>query len=368
MRAVRAVARREWLQKHATPSSSGGDFHWHPAAVAPALRAEIAEQARGCAAWARLGPGRVVWAVGFEAIAPADGRRYPGLVVTVVEGDASAAALLAAVPAIAAAPWDSLGAEIVEVEAVEPEPLAAPAASAVAALAPDEAGAAAAALRTGEAMACASVGVATPGALASLDAWIDVATRARVRDVAIRIGAPAPAAAIDHYAGQAWRAAADDAAGARRVWRAAAGLAARDGLEPAAFFDELAALAAAWHGAGELDAWLSGTGAIGDAERAAAAARGAALIGDDAGRLWNRVVHAWGRGCFAAPVGDRLAAALARRILADHLIALERAASPLRYWRRLRWEALVPRDARAQLEDGVRARIPTLVGAGGGRG
>src|SRR5438045_1251908 len=123
---MRARVRHEWLQKHATPSSASGDFHWHPAAVDGDLRAEIAERARGCAAWARLAPGRVVWATGFDEIAPADGRRYPGLVVTVIESIdaiASAAALLAAVPAIASRPWAGEPEMAIDVEIVEPPAL-----------------------------------------------------------------------------------------------------------------------------------------------------------------------------------------------------------------------------------------------------
>ena len=358
---MRARVRHEWLQKHATPSSSGADFHWHPAVVGGELRAEIAERARGCAAWARLAPGRVVWARAFDEIAPADARRYVGLAVSVIEADgASAAGLLAAVPAIAARPFDD-GAGLVaeeEIEIVEPEPLSCEHGDVLAA---GEAGGAAAALRTGEPMVCELVDAATPRALAALDTWIDADVRARVRDVAIRIGAPAPAAALDHYAGQAWRAALRDPARARRVWRAAHALAVHDGVAADAMFDELAALAAAWDRADELDAWLARTGVLDDGARASAAARGVPIAGTDAGWLWNRVVHAWGRGCFGAPIGDRIAGALARRILADHLIALERDAQPLRYWRRLRWEALLPRDRRAPLEDAVRARIPSLV-------
>jgi hypothetical protein len=366
---MRARVRHEWLQKHATPSSASGDFHWHPAIVDGDLRAEIAERARGCAAWARLAPGRVVWATGFDEIAPADGRRYPGLVVTVIESIdaiASAAALLAAVPAIAARPWaserEAASGDDLVVEVVEPPPLASGAAF-VSRWSADEAGAAAGALRTAEPMACAAIDEATPRALATLDTWIDDDLRACVRDVAIVRGAAAAAAALDHYAGRAWCAV--DAVGARRVWRSALALATREGVAAEALFDDLAALAAAWDRAGDLDAWLVRAGVIGGAERDAAAARGLALVGDDAGWLWNRIVHAWGRGCFAPAVTERLAGTLARRILADHLIALERDAQPLRYWRRLRWEALLPRERRDHLAAGVRARIPSLVDARG---
>jgi hypothetical protein len=362
---MRARVRHEWLQKHATPSSASGDFHWHPGAVDGELRVEIAERARGCAAWARLAPGRAVWARGFDQVAPADGRRYAGFVVSVIEGAASlsGAALLAALPSIDAAPFGGVPVEV-EIEVAELGALA----SSSAVFDEDEAGAAAGALRTGEPIAIAAVSADTPRALATLDTWIDASVRARVRDLAIRIGATAPAAALDHYAGQAWRACARDPARARRVWRVALALAAHDGIEPVAFFDELAALAGAWEGASSLDAWLARAGVIDDAARAGAIARGIAIDGADAGWLWNRVVHAWGRGCFAPAAGDRIAGALARRILADHLIALEHDAQPLRYWRRLRWEAMLPRDRRAPLEDGVRARIPSLLAPGGVRG
>jgi len=371
---MRARIGHEWLQKHATPSSASGDFHWHPAVVDGSLRAEIAERARGCAAWARLAPGRVVWATSFEAIAPADGRRYPGLVVSVIEGDASAAALLHAVPVIAAQPWSGDGGSdrasaIVDhdvdvdhdVEVAELEPMAG--APSDASWSPDEAAAAAAVLRAGGTMACASLEGATR-ALATLDTWCDDDARTSVREIAIVRGAPAAVSALDHYAGQAWRA--RELGAARRVWRAAQALASDEGVAIAAWYDELAELVAAWDRADDLDRWLTRAGVIGERDRAAAGARGAAIAGDDAGWLWNKVVHAWGRGCFDAAATERIASTLARRILADHLIALERAASPLRYWRRLRWEALLPRERREHMSERVRARIPALVG--GARG
>ncbi|HTJ43991.1 MAG TPA: hypothetical protein VL463_17920 [Kofleriaceae bacterium] len=349
--------RHAWLQKHATPSSASGDFHWHPSSSGDP---EIAERARGCLAFARLAPGRVVWARSFDEIAPADGRRYAGLVVSVIEGDASAAALLASVPWIEA-PYAGAASVEEDVEIAEPGPL-----SSSAFLSAEVAGAAAHALRCGDAFACESIEPSIARALATLDTWIDPSVRARTRDVSIKIGAPAAAPALDHYAGAAWRACASDPARARRVWRAALALAQHDGLSAETLFDELAALVDAWDRAADLDAWLARTGVIDDAARAACVARGVALSGDDAGWLWNKVVHAWGRGCFETRASDRIAGALARRILADHLIALERDAPPLRYWRRLRWEAMLPADRRAPLEAGVRARIGSLIG--GARG
>jgi len=89
-----SVIRHAWLQKHATPVTSGGEFHWYPASDATP---ELVERSRGVtppAVMWELGPGRVVWTQVFAATAPSDNRRYVGLVASTVEGPGSAADLL----------------------------------------------------------------------------------------------------------------------------------------------------------------------------------------------------------------------------------------------------------------------------------
>jgi hypothetical protein len=105
------VNRHAWLQKHPTPLATRGEFHWYPAAPEPAdreLRASFVERVRGieppAVLW-QLEAGRVAWGQVFSAIAPTDGRRYVGLVLSIIEGDGLPADLLAMLVPPAAAPW-----------------------------------------------------------------------------------------------------------------------------------------------------------------------------------------------------------------------------------------------------------------------
>jgi hypothetical protein len=102
--------RHAWLQKHPSPVAAGGEFHWYPREGDRELRTQIVERMRGleppAVLW-ELAPGRIVWARAFAAIAPIDGRRYVGLVMTVAEGLANPCDLLCALDVPAAAPWTS---------------------------------------------------------------------------------------------------------------------------------------------------------------------------------------------------------------------------------------------------------------------
>jgi len=102
--------RHAWLQKHPSPLTSAGEFHWYPEA-GPGdreLRAGLVERVRGieppAVLW-QLERGRVAWGQVFAATAPLDGRRYVGMVLSVVEGDRPAGDLLAALAPPPAAPW-----------------------------------------------------------------------------------------------------------------------------------------------------------------------------------------------------------------------------------------------------------------------
>jgi hypothetical protein len=105
-----AVNRHAWLQKHPSPLTSGGEFHWYPAGHADdrELRAGFVERVRGieppAVLW-QIERGRVAWGQVFSATAPLDGRRYVGLVLSVVEGDLPAGDLLAMLAPPPAAPW-----------------------------------------------------------------------------------------------------------------------------------------------------------------------------------------------------------------------------------------------------------------------
>ena len=93
--------RHAWLQKHPSPLTSGGEFHWYPDVPQVGdreLRAGFVERVRGieppAVLW-QLERGRVAWGQVFSATAPLDGRRYVGLVLSVVEGHRSTGDLLA---------------------------------------------------------------------------------------------------------------------------------------------------------------------------------------------------------------------------------------------------------------------------------
>jgi len=112
--------RHAWLQKHPSPQAARGEFHWYPEALDAGhrehreLRAGFVERVRGveppAVLW-RLEPGRVAWGQVFAAVAPLDGRRYIGLVLSVVEDDRPEAELLAMLLPPPAAPWthESIG-------------------------------------------------------------------------------------------------------------------------------------------------------------------------------------------------------------------------------------------------------------------
>ena len=109
--------RHAWLQKHPSPLATGGEFHWYPDAGDRELRGGFVERVRGieppAVLW-QLERGRVAWGQVFSAIAPLDGRRYVGLVLSVVEGDGPVAALLATLAPPPATPWSDVAASPTE--------------------------------------------------------------------------------------------------------------------------------------------------------------------------------------------------------------------------------------------------------------
>ena len=84
----------------------------------------------------------------------------------------------------------------------------------------------------------------------------------------------------------------------------------------------------------------------------------------DAGWLWARVVHYWGRGLLTGDDLDRrLGRLLARRVVADHLFHLdapEQRALPMRYVHRARRESLVTRAHADRLLAHVAAEVPEV--------
>jgi len=107
------VNRHAWLQKHPSPLTSGGEFHWFPEGLAAddrELRAGFVERVRGveppAVLW-QIERGRVAWGQVFSATAPLDGRRYVGLVLSVVDGDRATGDLIAMLEPPPAAPWQA---------------------------------------------------------------------------------------------------------------------------------------------------------------------------------------------------------------------------------------------------------------------
>jgi hypothetical protein len=147
-------------------------------------------------------------------------------------------------------------------------------------------------------------------------------------------------------------------------------LAAAERLELPALFEELTQLSAAWERAGDLVAYLAQFGTLTAAELSACDARAPApLLApsiSDAGRLWNRLLNYWGRG-FLGPqrrddLGERLARVLARRIVVDHLLALDAPgqADPERYLSRLRFETVLRERHAKMLRAAVCRLLPSL--------
>ena len=308
--------RHAWLQKHATPVASDGEFHWYPPSDAAP---ELVERSRGvtppAVLW-ELAPGRVVWAQAFAATAPIDARRYVGFVVSIVEGDGTAAELLHRLVAPPAQPWGASQAPIAEAGIAT---IAAPVARAL--------------LDGGT----AAVGDPTAPDLPQLVASLEQLAPERVAMTPRRgmFTAGAAIAPVDHVADlmlRAWNGDERALAG----WRLLAELAqVQDrGLDSV-----------------ELDGDRAIAAALSEDERE--------LIGDT--RDFVRVLHLWGRGRLdrspaAASLAARLSDALASRVLASYL-AGDDGRVPVAS---ARWYALLPAARRLTLLTTAIARAPSL--------
>jgi hypothetical protein len=216
-----------------------------------------------------------------------------------------------------------------------------------------------------------------PRLFAQLLSWLP--DKERLAPRSIRITARAASAAkrppaqqnLVHYLAAAWLysgAHGGDPLLANRAWRLVLDLARTSDLPLTRLFEELTALASHWDKSERLAAHLERTGLLDkatlrecDAKAPAPLIAGAA----DAGRLWNRILHYWGRG-FLAPGRERFARAaaktLAMRIAADHLFAIDDSGGgdPYRYLRRLRYESILTRARVEELSLEVRRAIPSL--------
>lgn len=328
-----SALRHAWLQKHPTPAAARGEFHWYPADGDRELRTTLVERMRGVDAPAVLwhvAPGRVCWAQVFAATAPTDGRRYTGLVLSVVErAGVAPAQLLAELALPPAAPYDAAHAD-------QASAGGAAGTTAGAQLVVDA--------RIARALlAGGDVPVGDPAAaelarrVAALEGWVPREIAATARAGIWRAGAVA--AAPDVVAGLL-AAACHGRGRARRAWAVLCELAAARGAG-------LDATAAAIAAAPVVAAGLS------SAERAAAGP-----VRDVAALL-----HAWGRGRIdgAGDLPARLADAVALRGLA--LLAADRDPGPA--LAAARWHALLPAARRTALFEHIASRSGSLLAEGG---
>lgn len=327
------MIRHAWLQKHPSPLTSGGEFHWYPEASRTGdreLRAGFVERVRGieppAVLW-QLERGRVAWGQVFSATAPLDGRRYVGLVLSLAEGNRSMCDLLAMLAPPPAAPWsdaratESRGRELAvqELTAVRRE-------------ARGEVAAVARALVSGGAARVDDP--ESPG----LPAWIASIERILPEPARPRCGVWCTTAAtsgpdrVAELAATAWR---EPASRQARAWTLLCELAAARGES--------------------LDQVGAALEAI-DAGAALSAEERAVAPGDVVD-----VLHAWGRGRLdRSPGADtltaRLADLVALRVLA-RLAAGDDAGAAIA---EARWYALVPALRRSALLDAVARRTASL--------
>lgn len=327
--------RHAWLQKHPSPLTSGGEFHWFPegrAADDRELRAGFVERVRGieppAVLW-QIERGRVAWGQVFSATAPIDGRRYVGLVLSVVEGHRATGDLLAMLEPPPAAPWqvglatETRGRELAvqELAAVRREPCG------------DVAGVVRALISGGTARVDDPDSARLPAWIASIERILpDPGSKPRCG-----VWSPATAAAahdrVAELAAAAWRAPASRQA---RAWTLLCELAAARGES----LDQVgAALAAIDVGA-----------ALTAEERALV---GPCQVVD--------VLHAWGRGRLdRSPAVDSLAARLADLVALRVLARLADGEDAGAAIAEARWYALVPEVRRAALLTAVARRTASL--------
>ena len=324
--------RHAWLQKHPSPLATGGEFHWYPEVGDRELRAGFVERVRGieppAVLW-QLERGRVAWGQVFSATAPIDGRRYVGLVLTVVEGERPIADLLAAVAPPPAEPWSDASA----VESRDRDL----AVQELAALRRTSCGDAA-----GVARALMSGGVAKVEDPTSRDLppWIASIERVlpepggKPRHGVWSTSASGVSDRVAELAAAAWR---EPASRAARAWALLCELAVARGES----VDQVGVA---------LDA-LDAGGVLTAAERARVAR---CETGVD-------VLHAWGRGRLdrspaAGTLAGRLADLVALRVLAQLAAGDEPGAAIAE----ARWYALVPAARRTQLLTAVARRTASL--------
>ena len=339
---MRVILRQAWQQKHPSPSHAGWDFHWHPRELPGAAQA-IAQAREGTIACWSIGPRYVVWLRAFEAVAPAEQRRYVGWAGCAAEVDdpAFVPMALAHMKLPEARPFAA--GDVAREEKIEIKVRELPASRA-------DAGVARAAWAGGEVAVAIPHDDNLPALFGSVLAWLPPAERAKCGAFGTHAAALASESErnLVHYLHRAWQ------NGARRSWRLVLELAAAERMTLAELFEELTRLTTAWESPAALVNYLGVGNGRGPAPLRSPGA-------SDAGRLWNRVLHYWGRGFLDVRAED-LARVLARRIVCDHLLALDTTAGgdPERYLRRLRFEAMLQAKDVKKLRAALAKRLPSL--------
>jgi hypothetical protein len=322
-----------WLQKHPSPLATRGEFHWYPEVGDRELRAGFVERVRGieppAVLW-QLELGRVAWGQVFSATAPLDGRRYVGLVLSVVEGDRPASDLLATLAPPAAAPWTEASSTESQGRDLAVQELAA----AKRAIRGDVAGVARALMSGGAASVEDPTSAALPPWIASIERVLPepgARPRCGVWSTGVASGARDRVAEL---IAAAWR---EPASHAARAWTLLCELAIARG-EPV---DRVGIALEAIDAGAVLTA----------AERAG--------VGDGAGVV--AVLHAWGRGRFdRSPAADTLAARLADLVALRVLARLADGHDAGGAIAEARWYALLSAQRRDALLAAVAQRTASL--------
>ena len=330
--------RHAWLQKHPSPLTAGGEFHWYPEGPAAGdreLRAGFVERVRGIESPAvlwQLERGRVAWGQVFSATAPLDGRRYVGLVLSVVEADRPASDLLTMLAPPPPAPWTEANATESRSRELAVQELAAIRREAWG----DVAGVARALLSGGAARVSDPASLRLPAWIASIERTLPEPggkPRCGVWSTGGSGGAPVAGDRVAELAAAAWQ---EPASRQGRAWTLLCELAAARGES----IDQVGAALAA------LDA-----GAALTAEERAVVGPGGVV----------EVLHAWGRGRLdRSPAAETLAERLADLVALRVLARLAAGDDPGEAIAEARWYALVPAQRRAALLDAVARRTASL--------
>ncbi len=341
------MTRHAWLQKHPSPQAAGGEFHWYPDTHGGAadlergagamgdgeLRASFVERVRGveppAVLW-QLERGRVAWGQVFSATAPLDGRRYVGLVLSVVEGDEPVADLLSRLVPPQPAPWTVGTATTTRERSAGILELP----GATRAMRGDLAGVMRALIAGGVAMVDDPSDLELPLGIASIERLVpDAATRPR-RGVWCANAGRGPRDRVAELGATAWR---EPGSRAAAGWTLLCELAQARGES----IDRVGAA---------LDA-IDAASALTEAERAELGS-GSSVVD---------VLHAWGRGRFdrsaaAGTLAARLADLVALRVLA-RLAAGDDARDAIA---EARWYALLSAQRRTALLSAVANRTASL--------